>query len=214
MVIGSAMELVFFSLYNGRFHPFGKIIISEDNDGRDLEQSKSSFWTDKFNFLRKWNNIKNAVHMTADQPKTFCNQTQDINTFSKNTVVNGELSTELKVIPEIQSLNNKNSVDDEFIVQGVNLDETNESMMVAKNIISDLGEDISQDNTKQQTSVNDQEPVENVLIDDKQKKEWHFLSLMVLIILLFGLFTGMAVVFGLGLNVQIGKSLYDLSGGR
>ena len=186
----------------------------DDDDSMDLEQVKSSFWTDKFNFLRKWNNIKNAVHMTADRPKKFCDQTQDTNTFPKYTVVNGEL--ELKVISELQSLNKKNSEIEDNL--------KDESRLIAQNIVSnlieslDLGDELPQVTTEQQQPAvnqkNDPEAVELIndyeCIEDKQMKEWHFLTLMVIIILLFGLFTGMAVVFGLGLNVQIGKSLFYL----
>ena len=186
----------------------------DDDDSMDLEQVKSSFWSDKFDFLRKWNNIKNAVHMTADRPKKFCDQTQDINTFPKYTVVNGEL--ELKVISELQSLNKKYSENDDNL--------KDESRLIAHNIVSnfleslDLGDELPQVTTEQQQPAvnqkNDPEAVELIkdyeCIKDKQMKEWHFLTLMVIIILLFGLFTGMAVVFGLGLNVQIGKSLLYL----
>ena len=183
--------------------------MSDDDDSMDLEQVKSSFWSDKFDFLRKWNNIKNAVHMTADRPKKFCDQTQDTNTFPKYTVVNGEL--ELKVISELQSLNKNNS----------EKDLKDESRLIGQDIVSnlieslDLGDELPQETEQQQPAVNqknDPEAVELIndyeCIDDKHMKEWHFLTLMVIIILLFGLFTGMAVVFGLGLNVvQIGKSL-------
>ena len=188
----------------------------DDDDSMDLEQVKGSFWTDKFNFLRKWNNIKNAVHMTADRPKKFCNQTQDINTVSKFTVVNGEL--ELKVISELQSFKHKKYSENDDNLK-------DESRLIAQNIVSnlieslDLGDELPQVTTKQQQPAvnqkNDPETVELIkdyeCIQDKQMKEWHFLTLMVIIILLFGLFTGMAVVFGLGLNVvQIGKSLLYL----
>ena len=185
----------------------------DDDDSMDLEQVKSSFWTDKFNFLRKWNNIKNAVHMTADRPKKFCDQTQDTNTFPKYTVVNGEL--ELKVISELQSYNKKYSENDDNL--------KDESRLIAQNIVSnlieslDLGDELPQETEQQQPAVNqknDPEAVELIndyeCIDDKHMKEWHFLTLMVIIILLFGLFTGMAVVFGLGLNAQIGESLFYL----
>ena len=181
----------------------------DDDDSMDMDQVKSSFWTDKFNFLIKWNNIKNAVHMTADRPKKFCDQTQDINTFSMYSVVNGEL--ELKVISEVQSFNKKYSENDD------NLKDLDESRLITQNIVSnlieslDLGDELPQVTTEQQQPVNqknDPEAVELIndyeCIDDKHMKEWHFLTLMVIIILLFGLFTGMAVVFGLGLNVQIG----------
>ena len=208
ILIGTAIEIVFFTLYNGRYHPFGKIIMSDDDDdSMDLEQVKSSFWSDKFDFLRKWNNIKNA-----DRPKKFCDQTQDTNTFPKYTAVNGEL--ELKVISEFQSLNKKNSDNADNL--------KDESRLIAQNIVSnlieslDLGDELPQVTTEQQQPAvnqkNDPEAVELIkdyeCIKDKQMKEWHFLTLMVIIILLFGLFTGMAVVFGLGLNVQIGKSIF------
>ena len=185
----------------------------DDDDSMDLEQVKSSFWTDKFNFLRKWNNIKNAVHMTADRPKKFCDQTQDTNTFPKYTVVNGEL--DLKVISELQSFNKKCSENDD------NHKDLDESRLIAQNIVSnlieslDLGDELPQETEQQQPAVNqknDPETVELIkdyeCIQDKHMKEWHFLTLMVIIILLFGLFTGMAVFFGLGLNVQTGKSLF------
>ena len=48
---------------------------------------------------------------------------------------------------------------------------------------------------------NDPEAIElindNECIEDKQMKEWHFPILMVVMILLFGFFTGIAVFFGL-----------------
>ena len=210
------MELVFFTLYNGRFHPFAKIIMPDADESIDLGQAKSSFWTDKFNFLRVWNNIKNSVHMTADRPKKFYNQTQDINNFSKNTVVNGERDFKLKVISEHQSLDK---------IYFENDKDMDESRMIAQNIVSnlieslDLCDEIPHVTTEQPHSLNhknDQKVVENVqinnyeCIEDKQMKEWHFPILTVVMILLFGLFTGMAVFFGLGLNVQIGKSLFYL----
>ena len=129
--------------------------MSDDDDS----MVKSSFWTDKFNFLRKWNNIKNAVHMTADRPKKFCDQTQDINTFPKYTVVNGEL--ELKVISELQSYNKKYSENDD------NLKDLDESRLIVQNIVSnlieslDLGDELPQATTEQQQPAvnqkNDQE---------------------------------------------------------
>ena len=155
--------MIFFTLYNGSYHPFGKIVMSDDNDSMDLEQVKSSFWSDKFDFLRKWNNIKNAVHMTADRPKKFCDQTQDINTFPKYTVVNGEL--ELEVISELQSLNKKYSENDDNL--------KDESRLIVQNILSnlieslDLGDELPQETEQQQPAVNQKNDPEAVeLIND------------------------------------------------
>ena len=33
------MEIIFFTLYNRSFHPFGRILVSDDNSG-DMEQLK------------------------------------------------------------------------------------------------------------------------------------------------------------------------------
>ena len=116
-MIGSVMEMLFFTLYNRSCHPFRKIIIPDD-DGMDSEEVNNSFWTGIFPFLRIWNNIKNAVHMTNEWPtKNFCNQSeisksQDIYTISQNIAVNGEPDIQLKGISELQLSGKKYSVND------------------------------------------------------------------------------------------------------
>ena len=112
MVIGSVIEIIFFTLYNGCYHPFGRIIES-DNDCGNLEEVKSSSWTDKFTFQRIWSKIKNVRNMTADSPRKYCIQSEKnskspgIAAFSHNTVVNKEIQ---------QSLGNKNSANMKLFV--------------------------------------------------------------------------------------------------
>ena len=216
------MEMLFFTLYNRSCHPFRKIIISDDI--MDSEEVNKSFWTDNIPFLRIWNNIKNAVHMptewlrmwnniknsvhmTTELPKMFCNQSeisksQEIYTFSQNVAVNGEPDIQLKGISELQLSGNKNSTNDgtfsELIINSVDQDKTNESMTIAQNVstFKETAKIVKGD--------------DNDCTGNKQMKEWHLLTSMVFITLLLGMFTGIAIIFGLGLNTQIGKSSFYL----
>ena len=197
------MEIIFFTLYNRNFHPFGRIIVSDDNSG-DMEQVKSSFWTDKIAYLRKWNNIKNMVHMTADSPRKFYNQCEKIsktqndpggkvphNTTEQQLLVNQNIDQVTDEIGESDDGYELVSISEPHLVE--DKDSKNESEIIAQSIIS---------NCIESSHLTEQE--------DEMKKQWIIVTILVAVILLLGLFTGMAIVFGFGLNVQIGKSSFYL----
>ena len=90
MIVGSLLEGWLFYLYNEKYHPFKKIL--ETDDGIELQDmselqplynnpitstrqncaNKNSSDACCYNLIshwRKWNNLKNMVHMTNDRPK-------------------------------------------------------------------------------------------------------------------------------------------------
>ena len=84
MIVGSLLEGWLFYLYNEKFHPFKKIL--ETDDGIELQllhinartssqqtsANKNSSVACCYNWIsywRKWNNLKNMIHMTNDKLK-------------------------------------------------------------------------------------------------------------------------------------------------
>ena len=43
MVVGSLLQILFFYLYNGPFHPFANILVDEDSKGRGMKLQNFTF---------------------------------------------------------------------------------------------------------------------------------------------------------------------------
>ena len=85
MIVGSLLEGWSFYLYNKKYHPFNKILETDDGiELQDMSESQPLYnnprtSTNKnssdaccYNWIshwRKWNNLKNMIHMTMDKPK-------------------------------------------------------------------------------------------------------------------------------------------------
>ena len=142
--------------------------------------------------------------MTADSPRKFYNQCEKIsksqndpgdevpqNATEQQLLVNQNIDQVTDEIGESDDGYELVLISEPHFVE--DKDSTNESEIIAQSTIS---------NCKESLHLNEQE--------DEMKKQWIIVTILVAVILLLGLFTGMAIVFGFGLNVQIGKSSFYL----